>query len=337
MNADDRDGVVALRLSNGTQAWRFKAGNDVNGVASDGNVVIATGDEGAVWALDVASGEVVWQVIVGSPVFSSPLVVDDFVVVGDAAGTLRALALEDGAERWSVVLDGAVRGGAATDGEVIYAVGELGDLRALSRDGFQIWRTQVATTAGDALVRAAPTIVGDLVVVTAIREGGPGGPGVVAYDRYVGTPRWVGSDPDGVSGEWANVRNSAAVAGNRILFGSSLGYGFQAVDAVSGIARWASPESVRCDRQFASPVVVGDVAYLARLDGTLSALDVASGEVLWTLPLTVVGERAGAGECEIAGFVAPGAPIQATPAIAPDGTIIVGSMGGTLYAIGDGR
>ena len=336
MTPDGNDGVVALNLHNGHEQWRFGASNDVNGLASDGRIVIAAGDEGAVWALDVVTGGKVWQVAFPSPVFSSPLIIGDSVIVGDAAGVLRALSLVDGSVLWSTSLNGPIRGGAATDGSLVYAAGELGDLRAFTIDGFEIWRTQVATSRGDALVRAAPTIIGDMVVVSAIREGDLGGPGIVAYDKYVGTVRWIATDPDGVAGGWAGVQNSAAVAGSHILFGSSLAYGFQSVGQLTGYAEWASPSAVKCQHQISSPVVVGNVAYLARLDGTLSAIDIARGAVLWSLPLTIAGERAVVHECEVAGLFAPGASLEATPAIAPDGTILVGSVGGILYAVGEG-
>jgi outer membrane protein assembly factor BamB len=199
-----------------------------------------------------------------------------------------------------------------------------------------MWSVDLGAAHGEAAVVAAPTVVGDLVVVSLVAEGGPAGPGLAAYDKYVGTLRWVGSDPQRVWPQWANVRDSAAAAGELLVFGSSLSSGLQAVDAASGVARWAMTGGVECERQLASPVVVGDLVYLARADGTLSAVDVSTGDVVWSLPLTVAGERAAGTGCAIPGRIAAGAPLQATPAVAPDGTIVVGSLGGVLYAVGQG-
>ena len=104
---DSQDGIVAVRLDDGTIEWRVGAAEDVNGVAVADGVVIATGDEGSVWALRASDGRLLWEFDAGTLVFTNPLVVGDLVVVGDAAGILRGLSLEDGAEVWTVFLSAA--------------------------------------------------------------------------------------------------------------------------------------------------------------------------------------------------------------------------------------
>ncbi len=337
---DARDGVVALDLRSGEEVWRFGTGNDVNGVASDGEVVVATGDEGAVWALDLETGEEVWAATYEVPVFTNPLFVDDIVVVGDAAGMVRALSVTDGAERWSARLDGPIRGGPASDGALVYAAGEFGEVGAFTTSGFRMWITRVSHPGVPAGARvtvlAAPTVVDDLVVVSIRSDAGLEGPALVALDKFVGAIRWQGADPAGTGSLRGSVRVSAALGGSDLVFSSSPAKGLAAVDAGNGSVEWATGLGVECEAQVSSPVVAGDLVYLARMEGSLHAVSVASGEELWNVALTIPGERSLGSGCTLEGAFAPGAAIQATPAVAADGTIVVGSMSGILYAIGGG-
>ncbi len=337
---DGRDGVVAVDLRSGEEQWRFVAGNDVNGVASDGEIVVATGDEGAVWALDLDTGEEVWTTTYEVPVFTNPLFVDDIVVVGDAAGMVRALAVTDGTERWSARLDGPIRGGPASDGTLVYAAAEFGEVGAFTMSGFRMWTTAVShpgvPSGARVTVLAAPTVVDDLVVVSVRSDAGLEGPALVALDKFVGTVRWHGTDPAGTGSLRGSVRVSASRHGSDLVFSGSPATGLAAVDAGNGTVKWVAELGVECAQQVSSPVVAGDLVYLARMEGSLHAVDAASREEVWDLALTIPGERSLGSDCALDGAFAPGAAIQATPAVAADGTIIVGTMSGILYAVGNG-
>jgi cell division protein FtsI/penicillin-binding protein 2/outer membrane protein assembly factor BamB len=336
---DAEDGVYALRLSDGRFRWRFSTANDVNGIAATDGIVVVAGDEGAVWGLSVADGTELWRVDTGANVFGYPVIVGDQAVVGDALGTLWAIGL-DGEVRWTAALNGAIRGGPATDGVVIYAVSDLGDVGAFSLDGFEIWREQLVfeTNAGSALtvVYASPTIVGDRLVVTFTVEGGPGSPGLVAFDRFIGSIGWWGNDPDGVSEtRWANVRSSVAVAPGGLVMASSLSAGVQLISEDTGRARWAADSGVTCGRQWASPIVTSDTIVLARPDGAVYGFDAETGTVRWRIPTP--STRAAISNCSSGGIrVADSEALEASAAVAPDGTIVVASIGNEIFAIRDG-
>jgi outer membrane protein assembly factor BamB len=95
--------------------------------------------------------------------------------------------------------------------------------------------------------------------------------------------------------------------------------------------------------QWASPAAAGDVAYVARFDGVLHALRASDGKRLWTYYVgdsqhagsISPGELAPSGGCdwEVPVGYAAYSPI----AVARDGTILVGTHEGYLYAIGDSR
>ncbi|NIU18152.1 MAG: PQQ-binding-like beta-propeller repeat protein, partial [Actinobacteria bacterium] len=78
---DSQDGIVAVRLDDGTIEWRVGAAGDVNGVAVGNGVVVATGDDGSVRGIRASDGRLLWEFDAGTLVFTNPLIVDDRVIV----------------------------------------------------------------------------------------------------------------------------------------------------------------------------------------------------------------------------------------------------------------
>jgi cell division protein FtsI/penicillin-binding protein 2/outer membrane protein assembly factor BamB len=331
---DSLDGVVAVRLSDGAIEWRTGAARDVNGVAAAGGTVIVTGDEGKVVALRASNGRVRWEFDAKTLVFTNPLIVGDLVIVGDAAGVLWALDIEDGTMVWQEFLPSAIRGGAASDGRLIYAAAESGEVVAVNLDGEKIWERAIdvsADSVGRIRILATPTVVGESVVFAVIEDGTFTGPALVAFDKYVGTERWRAVDSIGAG--WSSVSNSPSIHRGKVVFASSLSSGIQAVDAASGAGAWAAETAVLCDRQWASTLVIGDTVVVPRTDGSLYAFDAVSGTTVWELPLTAGEVQTDFAECTRGDSEILSMQLQATPAVAPDGTIIVGSVGGWLYAV----
>jgi outer membrane protein assembly factor BamB len=123
------------------------------------------------------------------------------------------------------------------------------------------------------------------------------------------------------------------VLDGRLVFASSLTTGIQAVDIASGAAAWKVDTAVLCDRQWASTIVVGDIVLIPRTDGTLYAIDGTTRRVAWQFDVTADEEKLATSECTINDTAIEAMELQSTPAIAPDGTIIIGTLGGWMYAI----
>jgi outer membrane protein assembly factor BamB len=338
---DAEDGVYAYAVADGTPAWTFSAANDVNGVAIGGNVLVATGDQGAVWGLFLEDGSAAWtwRYPGDEPVaqLSNPLVIEDRAVIGDAAGTLRAFSLSTGAVEWEAEFDGAIRGGAASDGERIYAVGESGDARALTVDGEQLWRTTLTFTnnAGEQLfarVVAAPTVVDDLVVVTYVRDDAYDTPAIVALDRFTGAERWRASDPQTLVDGWGNLRSSVAAVGRQLLVAPPVSNQLVGLDAVTGEVQWAVAAGPVCTPHWPSAAVIDDLVVLPRFDGSVYGIDLVELTTVWEIEVTDP-DRSGLADCEVEGSAR--SPFQASPAVADDGTVLVGALDGMLYAIRD--
>jgi len=343
---DDSDGVYAIDLSTGATAWHFETENDVNGVAVSENVVVATGDAGRVWGISASGaeqGRALWSVDLGASVFTNPLIVGGLAVVGDGSGEVTALDLETGERQWRVAVRGPVRGGASSDGNWIYVISEEGEAAAISLAGTVIWRQDLVGAGPDAKpvrVFASPTLANNLLIVPIVRDDLYDRPALMALEKQSGAVRWHASDFAGIKAEWGNTRSSPALIGTLLVYGETYSNQLVAIDVASGETRWAVEAGRFCFPHWSSPAITQGQVILPRYDGGLYAIDAAQGEVTWSI---YIGDHDSLGdfpdEYEDTDFCdwAPksGSSILASPAIAENGLVVVGSLQGTLTAIGD--
>ncbi|OFW65671.1 MAG: hypothetical protein A2Z12_04895 [Actinobacteria bacterium RBG_16_68_21] len=338
--ADRRDGIYSLDLATGRQNWFYGTELDVNGVAFSDGVVIATGDEGRVWGITARDGERIWSADLGAPTYGNPLPVGGMVIVGDGSGHVTALDPKTGTRRWQVTVDGAVRGGAASDGSMIVMAGENHEVLAVDLTGEELWRVKVQSQgrdAGQARIFAAPTIVDDMVIIGFVRSDVYSEPALAALDKATGTLKWRASDVAGLkTSTWANVRSSPAVVGAYLVYGEAYSNFLVTIDLETGETRNAIETGVYCQAHWPSPLVVNGQAIIPRNDGGLYAVDLASETLAWSIYLS--NETSTSGSFP-AGFDASacetGNSILASPAISPEGVIVVGTLKGYLVAIGD--
>ena len=339
---DRRDGIYSLDLRTGEQRWFYTTELDVNSVAVSNGIVIATGDEGRVWALNARDGTLVWTKDLDIQVFADPLFIEDLVIVGDEDGVVTAYEVSDGAVRWTRSVDGAVRGGISSDGNLIVIAGENADVLALTADGQQVWRTTIASQAGEGQIRifAAPTITGSMVILGLLRTDVSAEPGFVALKKETGERLWRSRDAAGIKNEWANIRSSAAVAGDYIVFGEGYSEDLVVIDGRTGETEWSIEVGGFCFPHWPSVAINNGVAYLARHDGGLYAANLSTREVEWRIYL---GDADGIGafppSFEDSDFCQwgpkEGYSILSSPAVSPEGIIIIGSLEGQVMAIGD--
>ncbi|MFO0760114.1 MAG: PQQ-binding-like beta-propeller repeat protein [Byssovorax sp.] len=342
---DARDGLHALDLRTGRPVWQAHFDADANGVALAGGRAFATSDDGHTYAVALDSGAILWKQKGLGKVYAGPLPIGDQVIVGDAGGLLRAYAQADGAPRWKVQLDGAIRGGAASDGRIIYAASQGGDVVAVTLDGHEMWRRAVTRPGfgGGKPVPIeaypAPIVDQDHLIVPFARDTGYDTPALVALDTRTGKSRWTAQGIGKI--DWGNIRTTPVLVDGLLIYGEPYSGDVAAVDAKSGRTRYRITLGPCFFPQWASPVAAGDLVYLPRFDGSLYAIHAGTGALAWQLylgdqrhvaPGLPQGHVAGAG---CAWEVPSGASLYAPPAIAEDGTVLIGSGEGVLYAIGD--
>ena len=343
---DSFDGVWALDLYSGEQKWFFGATLDVNGISYGDGIIVATGDEGRVWGIDARTGDLIWEDDLGVATYGFPLIVDDLVVIGDGDGIATGFDLRSGRRLsgWQVQVDGPIRGGAASDGEMVVFAGENRDVVAVDLDGDELWRVEVIgrDTAGAlARVWAAPTIVGDLVVVTMLREDVFAEPSIIALNKSDGSVVWTAKDLAGIKHDWGSIRSSVAVVGDLLVYGEPYSNRLIAIDSATGETMWDVTTGEYCFPHWPSPAVVSGQVIIPRHDGGLYAVSVETESLAWSIYLGDSTAAAGTFPPDFeSGEFCQWAPeddysILASPAVAPNGYIVVGTLEGYLMVIAD--
>ena len=170
--------------------------------------------------------------------------------------------------------------GPAIDGGRVYAAGLDGGVRAFDlQTGAAAWHVPA-----DGLRLAASPGVGDGLVVVGGLDGV-----VLALDAATGTERWRGK-------VGAEVTAPAAIAQGAVLVRSDDGR-LTAFDAASGERRWfwAPQVPALTVRGADAPVLGPGYVFAGNDDGTLVALALQDGRVLWQLP---VAQQEGRSELE---------------------------------------
>ena len=99
--------------------------------------IIFDTDGGEVLAIERDSGSVAWRMDLPGPLWQSPVVVDDTLLIGDCAGVMHAFDLREGrkpAPRWEKTLGGCIESTPAVWEGRIYVGTRSGQIHALSAD-----------------------------------------------------------------------------------------------------------------------------------------------------------------------------------------------------------
>jgi outer membrane protein assembly factor BamB len=215
-----------------------------------------------------------------------PVVSDGVVYMLDASGELSAVDAETGDLRWSVEFEGPSKrdqmsfgGGLTFDNGRIYAHAGYNYFVALdARTGSEIWRTEMQMP-----FHGAPTVVADRVFVSSDDNE------LLSIDADTGVVQW------NYQGILENARlltaPSPAVLGDVIVAPFASGE-LVALNAQNGNPIW-SDSLTRSSTLTAmseindiagSPVIFEGVVYAMSHSGIMVAIDIRSGERLWSVP-----------------------------------------------------
>jgi outer membrane protein assembly factor BamB len=102
-------GFYALNATNGAELWKYMASGIENYVLTtaavyDGTVYVGSRN-GDVYALKAADGTLIWHIMAGHWLFSSPAVVEGIVYLGSGDGNFYAINGTDGAILWNYAIN----------------------------------------------------------------------------------------------------------------------------------------------------------------------------------------------------------------------------------------
>jgi outer membrane protein assembly factor BamB len=305
--------LFALSESTGGQLWQFQSqGGTIEStpIFSNGSIFVGS-DDGYVYKVNAASGQMTWRSNVKSGMYSSPLVYSGRVYIGTNGGDFYALDEGTGSVVWT--LNNVTQSSpAAWDGKVY--VGTYGYLKSSSVTAAGTTQPYVEHGVFYALdastgnvtwsydcedsIHSSPAIYNGTVYVAS--HAGT----LYAFDARTGSVKWsydLGYATDSSPSIDADM--------GAVYIGTYGGYMF-ALDAGNGDLRWVS---AFFGPIYSTAAVSDGVIYDVSQDGSLFALSAADGSSLWTY---------NTGDSEV----------FASPAIA-DGRLFIGTTAGQLIAL----
>ncbi|MGE5072930.1 MAG: PQQ-binding-like beta-propeller repeat protein [Anaerolineae bacterium] len=179
------------------------------------------------------------------------------------------------------------------------------------------------------------------------------GPNLYAVRLSDGFKVWQ-YPPQGTNNGQEFYSNPVVTPDGQVLAGSSgRDYALYSIDAHTGKDKWAAPFKAS-DHWVASPLVVGSTIFAPNNNGTLYALDLATGQLSWSLPLgrslwgtpTTDGKlifvsaldhflyAVDPGTHKVAWKTDLGGPIPGSPLVAADSSLLyLGSFARKVYAV----
>src|SRR5262245_20815317 len=234
----------------------------------------------------------IWRTPLEDVSHSGVTVDGDTAYVGDQAGTVYALSLDDGSETWRARVGGRADTPIAVGDGIAYVVGRDADTPRVvlaafdAATGERAWAPlalQVNSTAG-----SAPTFGdGSLFVGSADRR-------VRALDASNGVERWNALVLSVFSPATALAFDGSSV------FAADVTGGLYRLDASDGSRLWSFHVNEAVLRS--APVVSGSAVLLGLGTGGMVAIDVDSGHLVWrsTASPGLIGTMALAGDAVIA-------------------------------------
>ena len=267
------EGLYGFDLSDGVpvRAWQADTGPVLTNSAAGDDLVVVGSSDGTVSAVDPGDGSIRWQVDLGHPVMSNPLVTsdDDPSVVVMAGADLVRLSIEDGAPLWRVTLPAPSAGRAAADGERIYLGTGDGFARAVDlATGEGVWEFEVTERVSSyqrliygPWTHQATLVDDDTVLIATVSAG-------FALSRTTGELRWQ------IDKSYLYTPAQVLADGDLLLideWGEA-----RRVDPGNGQERWVTDRMVSRSLD-AAPIIDGDRALVVGTMGDLAVLDLTSG------------------------------------------------------------
>ena len=249
--------------------------------ADDAHVYVIRGR--ALHAFDVETGDVAWRAPVSNVCTPAPVAAGRVFCPSDR---LHAFDAQTGAPLWTATPDSTLLFvTAAADAQRVY-VGTLSSIAAYdAASGALVWQRSLKAPEWTGTRNRALALDGSTLFATT--EAGYSDNGylsasaVVALDAATGRERWRFVDGDGSDSQ--KIGGLAVTDDVLIYSDPENGQQVVAVDRATRAVRWRVPRRPGFLGTLEAPAVVEGVAYLAEGDERLYAIDVATGDVRWSV------------------------------------------------------
>jgi outer membrane protein assembly factor BamB len=244
------------------------------GPASGGKKVFYGSENGYLYALAEATGELLWQGQIKGEIIASPVFESNVVVVNSSSGILKAFDASTGDVIWEVEQEvpaltlRGISAPAAAAGGIILG-NSTGNVSVyLLGKGQQGWTAEIGEPSGSTeLARvidadSKPLILADRVYAISSRGH------LVAIDLRTGRILW--------KRQYSSYR-SISIDGNTLFLTDVKGHVY-AVDRLNGLEKWGQLSLT--NRGVTGPTVVGDYVVVGDFEGYLHWLKQNTGEIV---------------------------------------------------------
>ena len=219
---------------------------------------------GALWNQRIGAVQFPLTVVVAGGAFT----------LGASDGTVLAIDIETGRDRWRANVGAALSAGVGSDGRFASVVTQAGELVTL--EGGQVkWRKPVGTR-----VATAPLVAGERVFVLGVDRT------VQAFDALDGRKLWTLQRP----GDPLTLAQSGVLAAFKNTLVVGQGPRMAGVDPTAGTIRWEVPigaprganEVVRLADLIGPVARIGNVLCARSFQAAVGCVDADRGALLWT-------------------------------------------------------
>ncbi len=268
----DRTGVIdGSGPTNPIEQWSVQTGGHVTSSPVPlEDGVVVVGGDGALRRIDI-DGTVEWSHPLGAAE-ATPVVIGDVVMEPNSSGSLVAESLNDGDVIWEQALGGSVRSSPlVANSQVVVGVDDQVVVVDVS-DGAVLERFSLGATTG-----SSPALFDNTVLI------GDADNQVVALNTTDGSTRWshdFGPTPNDVFRVADGVVATPAIADGLVYVGS-VNAELAALQASDGSVKW----EITLDGPVYSSAAVGDAVFVTTAAGSAVALDPETGHEVWTTHL----------------------------------------------------
>lgn len=241
-------------------------------VLHDGVIYVGTHGK-RFYALNAASGKVIWQYKNAEPIASTAVVNNGRVYFTDLGGRVQALETNTGNQVWQREFDDELLGRPVVEsGKLILVKGEREVLALSPESGEILWHETIPTFVRDVTMRGHADVVAENgKIYLGLSDGGlyalNAANGAVLWSHSLSVPLTTFKDIDG----------AISLVQNDLLVGGYFGQLYR-LARDSGKTQWSAPVV----SGVAPLVIAGAVVVSNHSDGSLDGFDFASGKKLWS-------------------------------------------------------
>lgn len=272
--APNHQTLVAADLQTNAKRWNFPTTDlKISLQALYGTPAVSQGlaliggYNGTLYALSLADGSEKWSQATQSHIVGGPATSDDTVYVGSADHCLYAFAVSSGDQRFGRVCSGAKIWSTPAVSNGVVYFSSM-DRKLYAIDGSTGESRWPKPFQADGAIASTPVVDGDTVYVGGLDSR------LYAVDASNGEMRWRYKADD-----W--IWNRALVSGGIVYFGS-LGGKVYGLDAASGQPRWEKPFQASGVVR-GGPAIVGSTLVVGTDKGFVYGLDAGTGSQVWSL------------------------------------------------------